>query len=445
MTDDIIPYLERFTSSKRWLQSLKSAHTKEVYALRLKQYCDATEKNPDEILSLKLTLIEIIQLAQKQIISPDIQYQAEDLLSDYLKSGIGDSAALGVKAAVKSFYAFHRRSLDPSVAKDVVAPEPKQRSPKMNDLLELDAAMFLPRDRAIVWAISSCAFRDNELVSLNWEDRKLTRQLLEENRDPTRNPAEVQKEIDEISHDVPYYFVIEGRRLKGKGEGKYSRHKHIAFLHWYAAAKLDKYEEWAREYFKRYGTELTGKMPLFIATRKDGSVERLGTANKIFNEASLRAWQNLEKKRFSPQDLRDFLQSSLESANVHGNIIAPFMAHKVRGVDFHYSAHDIIELLKKFRGALPWLVPQSVEETSAKLIDEQKANCGGTTLMVNQRRIKTKLPSLLLDTSTVNSQATFMRKRNHLHRFAIRRPQRCSQLLGELCQVLEKIDKEIET
>ena len=55
-----------------------------------------------------------------------------------------------VAAAVKSFYVFHRRSLDPSVAKDVVAPEPKQRSPKMNDLVELDAAMFLPRDRVIV-------------------------------------------------------------------------------------------------------------------------------------------------------------------------------------------------------------------------------------------------------------------------------------------------------
>jgi hypothetical protein len=373
MTDDIIPYLERFTSSKRWLQSLKSAHTKEVYALRLKQYCDAVEKNPDEILSLKLTLIEIIQLAQKQTISPDIQFQAEDLLNDYLKSGIGDSAALGVKAAVKSFYTFHRRSLDPSVAKDVVAPEPKQRSPKINDLIELDAAMFMPRDRAIVWAIASGAFRDNELISLNWEDKKLTRQLLEDNRDPTRNPTEVQKEIEAICKDVPYYFVIESKRLKGKGEGKYSRHKHVAFLHWYAAAKLDKYEAWVREYFKRKSNiEITGKMPLFISLRKAGKIGRLRSANPIFSEASIRAWQNLEQKRFSPHDVRDFLQSGLESANVHGNIIAPFMAHKVKGVDFHYSAHEIIELLVKFRSALPWLVPQSIEQTNAMMIDERK-------------------------------------------------------------------------
>ncbi len=222
-------------------------------------------------------------------------------MNDYVKSGICDSAALGVKAAVKSFYAFHRRSLDPSVAKDVVAPEPKQRSPKMNDLLELDAAMLLLRDRAIVWAIASGAFRDNELISLNWEDRKLTRRLLEDNRDPTRNPTEVQKEVEEICKDVPYYFVIESKRLKGKGAGKYSRHKHVAFLHWYAAAKLDKYEVWVREYFKKYGVEIAAKMPLFIATRKDGEVGRLRSVNKIFNEASLRAWQNLEKKRFSPQ------------------------------------------------------------------------------------------------------------------------------------------------
>ena len=51
MTDDIIPYLEQFTSSKRWIKSLKSQNTKDVYSLRFKQYCDAVEKNPDEILS----------------------------------------------------------------------------------------------------------------------------------------------------------------------------------------------------------------------------------------------------------------------------------------------------------------------------------------------------------------------------------------------------------
>ncbi len=70
MTDDILPYLEQFTSSKRWLQSLKSEHTKEVYALRLNQYCDVTEKNPDEILRLKLTLIDIIQIAQDKPLAP---------------------------------------------------------------------------------------------------------------------------------------------------------------------------------------------------------------------------------------------------------------------------------------------------------------------------------------------------------------------------------------
>ena len=121
---------------------------------------------------------------------------------------------------------FTAEALTHQSPKMLIAPEPKQRSPKMNDLLELDAAMFMPRDRAIVWAIASCAFRDNELVSLNWEDKKLTKQLLEDNCNPTRTPAEVQKEIEDICKNVPYYFVIESKRLKGKGEGKYSRHKH---------------------------------------------------------------------------------------------------------------------------------------------------------------------------------------------------------------------------
>jgi hypothetical protein len=32
-----------------------------------------------------------------------------------------------------------------------------------------------------------------------------------------------------------------------------------------------------------------------------------------FDDASLVAWQDLEKKRFSPQDMRDVLQSALET------------------------------------------------------------------------------------------------------------------------------------
>ena len=62
-------------------------------------------------------------------------------------------------------------------------------------------------------------------------------------------------------------------------------------------------------------------------------------------EASLGAWHNLEQKRFSAQDFKDILQSALENANVHPNIAAPMLGHKVKGVDKHYSNHDLSEFV----------------------------------------------------------------------------------------------------
>jgi hypothetical protein len=49
------------------------------------------------------------------------------------------------------------------------------------------------------------------------------------------------------------------------------------------------------------------------------------------------------------------------------NMIAPILGHKPRGVDFHYSEHDINDLMGKFRTALPYLLPQTVESVKSDL------------------------------------------------------------------------------
>ena len=95
-----------------------------------------------------------------------------------------------------------------------------------------------------------------------------------------------------------------------------------------------------------------------------------------FDEASFLAWQDLDKKRFSAQDMRDLLQTALENAKVNPNIASPLLGHKVKGVDKHYSNHDIDEFLCAYLDALPWLVPQTVEqvkaETEKKLEEDKK-------------------------------------------------------------------------
>jgi hypothetical protein len=87
---------------------------------------------------------------------------------------------------------------------------------------------------------------------------------------------------------------------------------------------------------------------------------------KIFTQASMAAWHDLETKRFSIHDFRDFFQSKLESAGINSNMISPFLAHRVKGTDAHYSNHQVDELRESFRIALPYLLPQSIEKVKAE-------------------------------------------------------------------------------
>jgi len=77
------------------------------------------------------------------------------------------------------------------------------------------------------------------------------------------------------------------------------------------------------------------------------------------------AW-NDENKKFSPQDMRDFLQSALEKVEVNPNLVSPLLGHKVKGVDKHYSNHDVEEFLQVFVKVLPLLIPQTIEEVKAE-------------------------------------------------------------------------------
>lgn len=122
---------------------------------------------------------------------------------------------------------------------------------------------------------------------------------------------------------VPYSMIIEAERLKGAGKGKYKGLKQIGFLHSLAAQKLDAYKK------------------------------------------------ELIRKGYMITD--DFLfQTALENAGVNSNIIAPLLAHKAKGIDQHYSEHDLNDLLVKFKTALPYLLPQTVEKVKSEL-DATKA------------------------------------------------------------------------
>jgi hypothetical protein len=169
--------------------------------------------------------------------------------------------------------------------------------------------------------------------------------------------------------EIPYSMVIESVRLKGSGVGKYKGIRQVGFLHHFASKKLEAY----KMELVRKGYRITQDDPIFIPYRKEGIPTPFSpySIESNFGEACLRAWHDLDKKRFSIHDLRSFVQTAMENAGVNSNIIAPILGHKLKGTDFHYSEHDIEDFKEKFRSALPYLLPQSVEVLKA---ETQKTN-----------------------------------------------------------------------
>ena len=89
--------------------------------------------------------------------------------------------------------------------------------------------------------------------------------------------------------------------------------------------------------------------------------------------------------------------SQLENAGINANLISPILAHKVKGVDAHYSSHDISELLEKYKSALNYLLPLSVEKikTEADKVKEE-----------NEKRIKFLEQRLLDNGLSINKMMT---------------------------------------
>jgi len=334
MTDSLQRWILEFESGRIFFYKLNSDVTKRIYLSHLRWYCKAVKKNSDELIRLKEEGLK--HIGEKS------EYEAENLLETYLSTcNMTMNMKVHTKTAVMSFYAKNRRRLDSETAENIERDEPQKRCPKTNDILDLENAMTTQRDKAVLWFIASAPVRVGSIPKLQWKDLKKTH-----------------------DKEVPYYLKIEGGRLKGAGKGKYKGTKQIAFLHRKAVEKLKSYRLEAR----KRGYHLSNDAPIFISYRQQGKVKPLSaySIEGVFADASFAAWRDLEQKRFSPHDLRDYVQSALENAGININIIRPILAHKPKGIDKHYSEHDIKDFLEKFKKALPYLLPQTVEKVKAE-------------------------------------------------------------------------------
>lgn len=332
-----------------------------MYTSRLKRYCDAVEKNPDELISLKLIGL--------QSVSTELEFEAENLLENFLESpDLKPSAKLAILTAVKSFYASTRgRDLASDVGENIEVPEAKKRTPSIEDCIALDEAMTTHRDKFLVWFLESSPVRQGTLRKLLWKDLK---------------------PLDD--KDVPFWISIGSDRLKGHGFGKYKGSKHVGFLHSYAVQKLEAYKEelkqrgfrWniVKKDLKKGEIAYNEDSPLFMCYNTNPHKSFKGSAlqryNGIFNDASLIAWKDLFKKRFSPHDFRDIIGTVLEKPQIKANVnlAKPLTSHKPLSIESVYANHPDSDYLELFKMCLPYLIPETVPELKIEINEQKTSN-----------------------------------------------------------------------
>lgn len=349
--DSLKEWIRSFQSGKVWFNKLESEETKRVYLSYFNRFCDAVQKNPDELIEMKLEGLKNIGTSK--------EFQMEILLEDFLENpkeyfakvkhlnkdyekyareGLTHASKVNVKSATLSFFKHNRRRLE-SCAEKWRPQEAKERCPTLEDVQSLAENCKIKRDKTIVWFLGSAPFREETLVKLTWNDLQ-----------PTNDK------------EIPIKIVIESARLKGKGKGRYRGLKQISFLHWFAYQKLMAYKKELLRELAKENKEFSEDMPLFVSYRRNHQNKFTALSTQrirdIFENASLSAWGNLEEKRFSPHNMRDFVNTALINAGIVGEPKSCVLGHKIRGVDKHYTDVGQLKLLEKLKKALPYMIPE---------------------------------------------------------------------------------------
>jgi len=331
MTDELKKWLKGFRSGKLWLVSLKSPETIRLYLPYLKMYCDATGKNPDELIHTKME-------GQRQV-GTNKEFQAEELHDlTVTELDIPDSVKSNLSDAIKSFYKHNRRPL--INVKKFDKPSPRERTPTLEDVMEMDNVATTQRNKAILWFLTTAPLREGTLKQLKWSD-------FEETNDK----------------ELPIMINIEDKRLKGSGKGKYRGIKQVCFLNHFVCDKINRYLKEAES----KGYKLKQDDPVFIGYRGENGngngdsnrIKPLSTSSMrvIFQKMSFHAWHDLEQKRFSPHDFRRFVQTAMEKARISPSWTNVILGHKVSGVKGHYSQPSLKELKEQFKDVLPYIIP----------------------------------------------------------------------------------------
>jgi hypothetical protein len=405
-------------TNKEWLLSFVSGatfydkkckdsqDTETLYISRIVNYCFNVGKNPDELIKLKPTQLELAVMLQKGVNAESInENAAEDLLENFLRQdtyfGIDkngkkeerkftESSKIGVREAVKSFYKSTRgRSLVDDVGDFIEAPQAKKRTPKVEDCLKLEEAMTTDRDKFLVWFLESCPVRKGTLRQLKFGDLK-----------PLSDT------------EVPYWLRVEAKRLKGGGKKKYKKAVHVGFLHYYAVQKFEAY----KQELKQKGIEYNNNTPLFVSyktTPHGKKGDKMINLYAVFIDASDKAFKG--EKRFSAHDMRDIISTVLLNPKVKANtnLTKPLTSHVPVGIEATYENPDDSEdkpnseLLEVFKSCIPFLVPETIPELKVEINEQKAENQKHQTQLEEQNRRIEEL------TNTVDKLVEYTKKGIH--------------------------------
>jgi hypothetical protein len=110
MSEELLPWMLQFQSAKTWINTIRAENTKNMYLKHLKRYCDAVNKNPDELIEFKIDGL-------RNVTTPK-EFHAEALLNNYLfNSDLTATIQVLLLASVKSFYKANWRELNSNVGK----------------------------------------------------------------------------------------------------------------------------------------------------------------------------------------------------------------------------------------------------------------------------------------------------------------------------------------
>jgi integrase len=322
--EELEPFAQQYPETVRWLRKIESSVSRNRYTRSLMRYCETAEKTPSELIALKKN-------------SKD--HDAEDLLDEFVesaqKANYPNSMIWDIAISVKSFYKWNYQDLSRGAGKITLVKVKPYRTPDKETLLKFLEGAHM-RDKALISLVACTGISEGSLPQLKW--RHIWSDLIEKNL------------------DIPH-IGLTSVEIKGKGKGKYEGVQQVTFLTPYARKALLNYREW-REIKEK--TPLTPESYMFVTVTKKKPKENeppstprpltIGNISRIFKQRSTETGI-----KFSPHDLRRFVQTGLETARLQPNWIKKILRHKVSGEESPYSQPKIEELREAYATALPQL------------------------------------------------------------------------------------------